>query len=194
MTFKKLSDSEWSYEGYDEPESDRTRTFKYFLQVGVSFKETQLQQKSLTVHRVFRWLVDFDTDHNKAWRYATWKYGIGTSYLSIIYYNPSLGSDGLVEMNDPKYSRTMQLGPGAFTNENECASIILHENVHGGQDKATWPNYSLYNKNEREAYMAEMKSASKTNIDGSYYRRVVQDYINHGGKQEDVPEFPNGNN
>ncbi|MBS1473906.1 MAG: hypothetical protein HP058_03155 [Massilimaliae sp.] len=188
MTFKKLSDSEWSYEGYDEPKSDRTRTLKYFLQVGVSFKDAQLQQKPLTIHRVFRWLVDFDTDHNKAWRYAQWKYNIKTPYLSHIYYNSSLEYIALTNMSSSKFSRDVQLGTDAFENENICASTLLHENVHGGQDAAYTPWGQR--ANEVPAYWAELTNAAQTNIDASYFNLTYEFYVAKGGKEK-KPDFPN---
>ena len=75
-------------------------------------------------------------DRETAWRYAEWKYDIGTPKLpGGISYDPTLGTIAMTShAGAGNYCR---LGPDAFTrSENICASVMGHENVHGGQTAA----------------------------------------------------------
>ena len=71
------------------------------------------------------------------------------------------------------------LGPAAFTSENFCASVLLHENVHGSQNPAfriasvlSWEAGGVHYA-EVEAYSAEITNSDRLGLRESELNEVI---------------------
>lgn len=184
----KTSDTEWLFVSEKETKGVPPANASAISVVKPQFKSIALEiSKTIVSHCVFEYFYSKENDYEKAWQYAKWKYSISTSYLSSISYDPSLVQMAITEMSTPKYARTMKLGKGAFVDENVCASTLVHENVHGGQDsKLTGiDSFILYYSNEREAYWTELMFAPTTKIPESYFDITYNHYTEFGG---DLPK------
>ncbi len=140
------------------------------------------------IQSVFQYLANSrigKEDRERAWQYVKWKYNIKISSLSGVSYSSSQETDGLTNT----YTDICTLGPGAFSNENHCASTLGHENVHGRQSAfyimrsvVSWaigrPHFA-----EVEAYNWEIDNAEKTGIDLRDISEAIawRDYYNRKG-------------
>jgi hypothetical protein len=109
--------------------------------------------------------------------YAIWKYNINISKLTSISYDSSI-----LEGGQTTYGGKCRIGQYAITHtENICASIVGHENVHGGQPLKyflTWMEAEA----EVPAYGWEMNNRNVTKINNKYkynpthLREVIRKY------------------
>ena len=180
----------WTYEAPTEAQS--------YVGVlpSVSFNITscimdQNSDKTVAIHlsSVFQYLANdknTTTNREKAWQYARWKYGISTSGLGTITYDPSQSTSGLTNV----YTDNMSLGTEAFSSEWCCASVLGHENIHGIQTWifiATYPDLSEADASawELDHSNAPSCTASPTTYiytyDSSYYNDTKSYYKSHGG-------------
>jgi len=101
-------------------------------------------------------------DFELAWRYAKWKYDIDTSNLTTIKYAPDIGAMGLTNPGVANIGRHCRLGQTAFLSENTAASVLGHENVHGGQ--SIWTFIGPTKNAEIPAYSWEIRNSVRTGI------------------------------
>ena len=141
------------------------------------------QYVKLSLLSVFHYYGTKNNGRNNAWQYARWKYDISVAALNSVGYDPSQSTAGLTNT----YTNNMTLGTSAFAEEWSCASILGHENVHGGQD-------SLMNSQvkEQEASMWELDHSNAPSCSASpltyiynyckyYYDDTKAYYIKNGG-------------
>ena len=106
------------------------------------------------------------------WNYIAWKYPVvfqSGRNLSSISYAPAQTEMSLTSrFGGSVGSRPCTLGNQAFANENILASVIGHENVHGGQSGLVTNKLA-----ETLAYGWEVANAIATGIDANYLSNVT---------------------
>jgi hypothetical protein len=109
--------------------------------------------------------------------YAIWKYNINTSNLTSISYDSSI-----LEGGQTTYGGKCRIGQYAITHtENICASVLGHENVHGGQPLKY---FLIWMEAEAEvpAYGWEINNSNITKINNKFkynpthLREVIRKY------------------
>lgn len=118
----------------------------------------------------------YTQDRGNAWRYARWKYGIDTSDLASIFYNPIEGCRAVTITNIFDVSECGLRNP-AFENENVCASTLGHENVHGANGYLYRIRYP--NCDEAEAYLWEINHTTVTEISSDDISDIQTNYTEY---------------
>lgn len=134
---------------------------------------------TITVRPVFKHLISIhadtpkselrkpaNNDYELAWQYARWKYDIDTSNLDEIVFDPKMKYKGATYAKIFGKKRICKLGRQAFISENICASVLGHENIHGGQSLAMF--FGRREKAEPPAYQWEIKNARSLGLPPDY--------------------------
>ena len=176
--------AKWVYEAPAEAKSDIDVEEVEQLTINSKIlKEDSSASVNINICSVFHYYGALNHNREIAWKYAKWKYDISTSNLKEITYDPGQTTAG----NTNHLYQTMTLGTGAFSEEWSCASIIGHENVHGGQ-----PLLLSKPAKEQEASMWELDHSNAPNCKASpityiynyckyYYDDTKNYYKSHGG-------------
>lgn len=183
----KEIDTKWIYTPLEESTTEKHPADFTTITVAAKIEDYEYTTTYFFVHSIFYYLAHLPDhiDRERAWQYAKWKYGINTSALNSISYNPSQSTPGLTGT----YTNNCTLGTGAFGSENYCASVLGHENVHGEQpwwdivaSEASWlaggPHYI-----EVDAYNWEINNASRTGLSSYELAEAIawRDYYNRQG-------------
>lgn len=169
----------WHYTAFEEPKTEKhpqrvTFTLVPELDGKVCGEPIRIQVRSVFMHLTGvhshrpgqRIHMPQPDDYELAWRYARWKHGIDTSKLTKISFDPDIEQAGLTNPGAFGIGRYCRLGRVAFLSENETASVLGHENVHGGQSVLTFIGPD--EKAEVPAYQWEIDNAAKTGVSKSY--------------------------
>lgn len=152
--------AQWLYEAFEEPDAKadkHPKTKKVNILPYIGDQELCVPFVS-EVRSVFEWLVlgghahgpdatethyqPTDADYGKALAYVKWKYGVNTGNISFGFARtgPHAAENGFTFMYGGPFDtletsrpRTVNIYRGAFSSENNAASTLGHENVHGGQ-------------------------------------------------------------
>lgn len=197
-TLEPDGNGSWTYTAFEEPRGEKAPATLSVAIVPKVDGRVVGEPAFLTVKTVFDNLSGFhahDTmgkmhkadasDYELAWKYARWKHGIDTSNLSSIRYDPALTTMGLTRLGVGGIGRHCRLGPTAFNaGSGVCASVLGHENVHGGQSVMTLLSSRWA---EPDAYQWELDNAQQTGISASYIAecRAFQDYYKGQGPRPD---------
>lgn len=179
-TIIRTGETEFEYTSFLEPKSEMAPKEKSVTIIAKIDDDELCAKHNVRVLPVFRWLVSLhqhgpeaprhppeDSDYETAWRYARWKYDISTSNLSSIVFNrfSPLGADAMVSFSSgSRGARPCIIYESAFTTENYCASVLGHENVHGGQSV----NFLIL------SYAARLTGAFNRKIEYPAYRWQVE--------------------
>jgi hypothetical protein len=160
----------WKYIPFKEVDSEKHPMTKTAEIVALFDKSQCSNIIIIHVKSVFLFLTTGSGfDYNKAIEYTKYKYNMSTDKLTSITYSVALSGKrrGEVRVGVSGVGRYCKLGPGAFESENICASVLGHENVHGGQHWWLFmPNMEA--QAEIPAYTWELNNAGRTGIDSSY--------------------------
>lgn len=140
---------------------------------------------TITVRPVFQHLINmhpdspeskfhkpYQSDYELAWQYARWKYDINTSNLDKIMFDPDMKYKGVTYVGIFSKKRLCKLGKQAFISENICASVMGHENVHGGQSLKMF--IGGREKAEPPAYQWEVQNAKRLGLPPGYLQEIKQ--------------------
>jgi hypothetical protein len=179
------SDSDkWTYKAFEEPKTEKHPKTKVVHIVAQADGTDVSNEITLQVAPVFTWLTSVhkhaagqkvhkpsNQDYERAYKYARWKYSIGTPDI-IISVDPSLVRYGETHPGAFNIGRYTTLGILAFNDENVCASTLGHEEVHGTQSLSVLlgPEAGA----ERPAYQWEMDHKDDTGLSADEVDRVQQ--------------------
>lgn len=204
----------WEYTAFTEPKTEKHPKDKTVLIRAYLNDQLLCAKHKANVTSVFNWLAwaahkhGFDgtahilptgadrvEDRNKAAKYVVWKYSVPVGNIHYSYALSGPESDnavGYTKQTDPKGSRTVLIYPGAYTTENWLASVIGHENVHGGQDIGFWIRRAIfkftgkwYKQIEYPAYQWEVDHADDNGLSDDEKNIIKQNRDNT--KQGNAP-------
>jgi hypothetical protein len=175
--------NKWIYYPAKELKTEKhPRTLKIKIVPKCSGKICGLSS-TITVRSVFEHLVNihpdnpkgkfhkpYESDYELAWKYARWKYDVDTSNLNEILFDPEMKYKGVTYVAIFSKKRMCKLGRDAFISENICASVLGHENVHGGQSLKMF--FGGREKAEPPAYQWELKNAARLGLPSGYVEEI----------------------
>ncbi len=149
---EKTSSGVFEYTAFKESKDAKAPRDKKVVVVAKIDESELCVKHEVTVKPVFNWLTTLHqhgpgeqshgpevSDFETAWRFARWKYGISTANLSSITYTQNGPGDAQVLYQSGTVgARPCIIYQSAFGTENYCASVLGHENVHGGQSVGYW--------------------------------------------------------
>jgi len=120
-----------------------------FLDDGRKIADACGKAAFVNILSVFRYLVDVESDNEKALDFIIWKYGSifpATFSRSDLSYNSSLSVEGMTYWQRlTGIPQRMEIGPSAMGNENRCASALGHEIKHFIYNSWQDPGHSSQN-------------------------------------------------
>ncbi len=179
--------SVFEYSAFTEPKTEKAPKEKSAIIVA-KINDTELCAKhKIRVLPIFRRMTGMHqhgpgvkhhapqaSDYETAWRYAGWKYDISLSNLSSIVYKSqgTASADAFTSfVSGSRGARPCEIYPSAFATENYCASVLGHENVHGGQSvnflMLSWPyklSGAFNRKIEYHAYSWMVNNATRCGL------------------------------
>ncbi|MDD4111326.1 MAG: hypothetical protein PHS54_07325, partial [Clostridia bacterium] len=188
-----IDKAKWVYVPFAELKTGKHPSMFRTIYIAGKFKEVEYATDQFLVVSIFTYFGSIalpdSQDRERAWRYARWKYDIDTSALGPISYDKNLPYPG----ETSGFADDCKLGPGAFSSENFCASVLGHENVHGIQG---WENrlYSgldwLAGKvhwTEVEAYNWQINTSDQIGLSQNELNDIIA-WRNYYNRQGPKPE------
>lgn len=108
------------------PGDDETRSWDVVLKAKIKKSDEVVEDRTQFVYSVFKYYANPKSNKPKALEYMLWKYPISTAGLASLSYKEGQGPAGWTTATNH-----CTLGDGAFGTENICASVVVHENLHG---------------------------------------------------------------
>jgi hypothetical protein len=192
-TVAKTGAATWKYEAFTEPQAEKRPKQKLVLIGATLYDQALCAQHKIDVSPVWSWLArdahkhgpdgaehilpnaaDRVADRNQALDYVVWKYQVPIGNIKYGYYLTGEWydrADAWTNDKHPRYARGVKVYPSAFESENLNASVVGHENVHGGQDFGwfTGSNSDIFfgsfcKRIEYPAYKWEVDNADKNGL------------------------------
>ena len=185
--------AKWLYAPFSELKTAKHPAAVRTVYIAAKYNGLERAENNFFVFSVFTYFgspVSPFRDLEQAWKYAKWKYNIDTSALSSISYDATI--TGKAAWTDA-ITKECRLGSSAFGSENQCASILGHENVHGVQSAAyiyaSWANWAIGGSDfcEVDAYNWEINHATQTGLSPGELSTVIG-YRNYYDRQGPKPE------
>ena len=197
-TIKKINDSTWSYQSFQEQQSDKHAVSVQVRIVAMMNGKPISTELHLAISSVFDSYAK-STRYGAAWTYVLWKYGISLGSNTNLSFDAGVTGYGrtVSPLFGTPFSQLEKLAflgiPPDSLGENICASTILHENVHRYQSNALrTDDHKLY-LSEQQAHQEEINKIGITAISGSYLQDA-QDAAQHYADRvaHKTPTTPDG--